>query len=118
MGGESTWTVLGQDCAPSFSVQERERRDHEKARDSLTAEAVAFLLSARESLQKLSIKSSYDSQTEGILASISRHVLLALSAVDEFSVAQLGKAESRAGIGPPLAYLPTLTACLDDLTEL
>lgn len=78
------------------------------------AEALAFLISARASLQNISRESSWDPRAQRILASISEKVVEALSALDDFSLIQRIKSGSSAGNGHSYA-LPTWWSCLDDL---
>jgi hypothetical protein len=88
MNRGSIWPVLGAEEALSRRVQEREPGEHEKSWDGLMAEAVAFLISARTSLQNLSSESACDPHAERILASVSGKVVRALSALDYLSVTQ------------------------------
>jgi hypothetical protein len=106
--------VLGSDGALSYRLQERDSSDQESW-DGLMAEAVAFLISARVSLQNLSRESSCDPRAERILASVSGKVVEALSALDDFSLIQLIKSGSTAKIGYSFAHLPTWCSRLDDV---
>jgi hypothetical protein len=110
-----SWAMDSDSCS-LLCVQQLGLLDSERNRDGLMAEVIAFLLSARASLESLSRASSSDSQAEGFLVSISGQIAEVLSALDDFNTAQWVDAESRAAIGRAFAYLPTSTMCLDGLT--
>jgi hypothetical protein len=97
-------------------VQQLRLLDLERNRDGLMAEAIAFLLSARASLEGLSRESSNDSQVEGFLVSICGEIAEALSALEDFNTAQWVNAGSRPAIGRAFAHLQTSTLCLDGVT--
>jgi hypothetical protein len=109
------WATDSDRCS-LLRVQQLRLPDSERIRDGLMADAIAFLLSARASLESLSRASSNHSQIEGFLVSISGQIADVLSALDDFNTAQWVNAESRAAIGRAFAYLPTSTMCLDGLT--
>jgi hypothetical protein len=92
--------------------------DLERNRDGLMADAIAFLLSARASLEGLSREPSNDSQGEGFLASVCGKIAEAVSALDDFNTAQWVSAGSQAAIVRAFAYLPSSTMCLDGITNL
>jgi hypothetical protein len=110
------WAMDSDSCS-LLCVQQLRLLDSEMNRDGLMAEAIAFLLSARASLESLLRAPSNHSQEEGFLVSISGTIAEVLSALDDFNTAQSVDAEFRAAIGRAFAYLPTSTMCLDGLTS-
>lgn len=115
MDKESTRLDSSAESVQLRCIQERERRDPEKCRDGLIADAVAFLISARASLQHLSEESACNPHAGWILALVSKKVFEAVSTLDSLSVAEWIKDESPVGIGKGFADLPNWWVCLDDL---
>lgn len=70
------------------------------------ADAVAYLISARASLQNVLSGSSYDPHAVWILASVYGKVGEALSVLDDLNVSQSVENGSNAGVGHSLAHSP------------
>ena len=105
------FTESAADRSPSYRVQEREAREHERLWDDKMAEAMAFLISAHASLESLSGETFRDPHAERMLASVPGQVFEALSTLDDFNVTRWIKSGSLAGAGYSFAHLPIWWLC-------